>query len=116
MPTAVAPMVVLEPEFLTLLLSQLKRGYAGLAVIERFNSTFCFSIQSLNFQIDPPVSGQPELKKSISQGGHRLIDYGITILVNSYYIKFFLNQFPLTGGHVMYCSFMRPIYVRSHSH
>ncbi len=61
-------------EFLTLLLSQLKRGYAGLAVIERFNSTFRFSIQSLNFQIDPPVSGQPELKKSISQGGHRLID------------------------------------------
>jgi len=84
------------PEFLTLLLSQLKRGYASLAVIERFNSTFCFSIQSLNFQIDPPVSGQPELKKSISQGNHRLIDYGITILVNSYYIKF-LSIIPVKG-------------------
>lgn len=49
-------------------LSQLKSGYAGLTVIERFDRTLRFSIQSLNFQLDPAVPGQPQFKKTVAQG------------------------------------------------
>jgi len=97
-------------------LPQFKGGYAGLAVIECFNGALRFSIQSLNLQFDPAVSGQPQFKKAIAQGGNGLIDQDIPLLVNSFHIKLHLDQFPLTGGHVMNGSTMRLSYIGSHGY
>jgi hypothetical protein len=96
-------------------LSQSKCGYTGFAVIKRFYYTFGCSIQPLNSQPDLTVYRKPEFKKTGSQGGNSFIDQDISILVNSFYIKLFLGQFPLTGGHVMNRSLMRPAYEGSHS-
>jgi len=71
------------------LLSQLKRGYTGVALIKRSNCAFGCSIQALYSQSDRTVSGKPEFKKTISQGGNGFIDQDISILVNSFYIKRF---------------------------
>jgi hypothetical protein len=49
-------------------LPQLKGGYAGLAVIERFNRTLRTSIKSFDFQFDLAVPRQPQFKKTISHG------------------------------------------------
>ena len=96
-------------------LSQSERGYAGLAAVERSNPAFGLSIRSLNCQFDTAVSRKPEFKKAISQGDDGLIDKDISVLVSGFYIKLHLGQFPLTGGHIMNRSIMRPVYVRSHS-
>jgi hypothetical protein len=96
-------------------LSQSKRGYTGFAGIKRFYYTFGCSIQALNSQPDLTVSRKPEFKKTVSQGDNSFIDQDISILVNSFYIKRFLGQFRLTGGHVMNCSPVRPFYIWRHS-
>jgi hypothetical protein len=49
-------------------LPQLKGGYAGLTVIERFNRTLRPSIQSPDFQFNRAVPRQPQFKETISQG------------------------------------------------
>ncbi len=71
------------------LLSQSKRGYTGFALIKRSNCAFGHSIQARYSQSDRMVSGKPEFKKTISQGGNGFIDQNISILVNSFYIKRF---------------------------
>ena len=98
------------------LLSQSKRGYTGFALIKRSNCAFGRSIQALYSQYDRTVSGKPEFKKAISEGSNGLIHKDIAVLVNGLYIKISFGQFPLTGGHVMNRSPVRPIYVWSDCH
>jgi hypothetical protein len=95
---------------------KLKGGYTSFAVYESFNGASGFSIESLNCEVDYAVPGQPQFKETIPQSCNGLIDQHLPILVNSFYLERLLGQFPLTGGHVMHRSFMRPFYVGSHSH
>jgi hypothetical protein len=95
---------------------KLKGGYTSFAVYESFNGASGFSIESLNCEVDYVVPGQPQFKETIPQSCNGLIDQHLPILVNSFYLERLLGQFPLTGGHVMNRSFMRPSYVGSHSH
>jgi hypothetical protein len=96
-------------------LSQSESGYTGLAVIEGFNHTAGFSIQSLNAQLYSTFPRQPQFKKPIPQGGNSLINQDFSVLVNSSYIELLFGQFPLTGGHIMNYSFMCPRDVRGYS-
>jgi len=68
-------------------LVQLKRGYAGFAVIEGSNRTSGLTIHSLNSQFNHAVSRKPQFKKTIPQSGNRIINQDISILVNGPYIK-----------------------------
>jgi hypothetical protein len=63
-------------------LSQTKRGYAGLAAVEGSNPANGLSTRSLNRQVDTTASMQPEFKKAIFQGGDGLIDKDISVLVS----------------------------------
>ena len=110
------PHMVAKPDPADSVLSQSERGYAGLAVIEGFNPTPGFSIQPLNAQFDSTVPWQPQLKKTIPQGGNSFINQYFSVLVNGSYIELLFGQFPLTGGHIMRYSRMCPRDVRGHSH
>lgn len=111
-PCCVATQQGHEKNLPSLSLLQLKRGYTGLAVRERFNHTFGYEIPSPNAHHDPAVSRKPDFKKTILQGSNCFIDQDIfIILVNGLYRKRLLDQLPLTGGEIMRNSRMRPFYV-----
>ncbi len=55
-------------------LSQAKRGHTGFTVVKRFNAPYGCSIQSLDPEHDPAVSGKPQLKKTVSQSADCFID------------------------------------------
>ena len=97
----------LEP--ISNMLAQSKGCYTGLAIIKGINYPRGFLFESLNCEFDPAVSRKPEFKEAIFQGGDRLIDKDISVLVSRFYGKLFLGQFPLTGGHIMNRSPVRPI-------
>ena len=95
---------------------QPKRRDTGHTGIKGCNLNLSDAIKSLNSQIDDAFSGQPEFKKTVLQGGNALINEQLPILIHCSYIKRFLGQFPLTGGHVMRDSFMCLSYIGRHRH
>jgi hypothetical protein len=65
----------------------LQSSYAGPAAVKGSNAAFGLSIRSLNCQFNTAISGKPEFKKAVSQGGDGLIDKDVSVLISGPYLK-----------------------------